>query len=190
MELNKSALPVAYSAVVSTTNMDRSPLLSAVVPVLVGGLRLMLDLPRQSTTARNLAWTDECVINLPDAETVAAIEHLAQAVTSIESSCDLKFSPIAVGGRLTLAHMTLVPSEVVSALRALECPMQFEARIQGRIHGVEHQRVVPWGKSRTFGLDILRVHLNPSVVLDGIQPNMWTPLMERLREAYSASSAK
>ena len=34
-----------YSAVVSTINTNRSPLLSAVVPVVIYGLRLTLDLP-------------------------------------------------------------------------------------------------------------------------------------------------
>jgi flavin reductase (DIM6/NTAB) family NADH-FMN oxidoreductase RutF len=171
--------------VVSTINRNRSPLLSAVVPAVVYGLRVTLDLPWQSTTANNLMRTGECVINLPGAETIAAIECLAQTVTSI----DFNFSQVVVGGRLTPAHMTLVPSEAVSALRALECPMQLEARIEGGIDMMARERIVPLDKSLTFALNVLRVHLDPSVVLSDVHPNMWTPLMTCLRDAHRTSPA-
>jgi flavin reductase (DIM6/NTAB) family NADH-FMN oxidoreductase RutF len=112
---SKSAPPsVIYSAVVSTIDANRSPLLSAVVPVVIYGLRLTLDLPWQSTTANNLMRTGECVINLPGPETIAAIERLAQTVTSINKNFDFSFSRAAVCGTLTPAHMTLVPSEAIS----------------------------------------------------------------------------
>jgi flavin reductase (DIM6/NTAB) family NADH-FMN oxidoreductase RutF len=185
VKTSESAPSVTYSAVVSTINRNRSPLLSAVVPTVVYGLWVTLDLPWQSTTASNLMRTGECVINLPGAETIAAIERLAQTVTSI----DFNFSQGVVGGRLTPAHMTLVPSEAVSALRALECPMQLEARIEGGIDMTARERVAPIDKSLTFRLNVLRVHLDASVVLSGARPNMWTPLMTCLREAYRTSPA-
>ena len=177
--------PSVTSAVVSTINTNRSPLLSAIVPVVIYGLRVTVDLPWQSTTANNLMRTGECVINLPGAETIDAIKCLAQTVTSI----DFNFSQVVVGGRLTPAHLTLVPSEAVSALRALECPMQLEARIEGSIDMMARERIVPLDKSLTFGLNVLRVHLDASVVLSGAHPNMWTPLMTCLREAYRTSPA-
>ena len=189
MKFSNSELSVTYSAVVSTNNTDRLPLLSAVVPVVIHGLRLVLDLPRQSATAKNLARTGECVINLPNAETVAAIERLAETVTSIDNDFDFNFSHLMVGGRVTPAHMTLVPSEAISALRALECPMQLEARIEGSNDMMTQERVVPLGKFLTFELNVLRVHLDPSVVLSDVHPNIWTPLMTCLWEAYRKSSA-
>jgi flavin reductase (DIM6/NTAB) family NADH-FMN oxidoreductase RutF len=185
VKISESAPSVTYSAVVSTINRNRSPLLSAVVPADIYGLRVTLDLPWQSTTANNLMRTGECVINLPGAETIAAIECLAQTVTSI----DFNFSQVVVGGRLTPAHMTLVPSEAVSALRALECPMQLEARIESGIDMMARERIVPLDKSLTFGLNVLRVHVDASVVLSVARPNMWTPLMKCLREAYRTSPA-
>jgi flavin reductase (DIM6/NTAB) family NADH-FMN oxidoreductase RutF len=189
MKTSESAPSVTYSAVVSTINTNRSPLLSAVVPVVIYGLRLTVDLPWQSTTANNLMRTGECVINLPGAETIAAIERLAQTVTSINNNFDFNFSRVVACGRLTPAHMTLVPSEAISALRALECPMQLEARNQGSTNKMAHERIVPLDKSLTFGLNVLRVHLDPSVVLSDAHPNMWTPLMTCLREAYRTSPA-
>jgi flavin reductase (DIM6/NTAB) family NADH-FMN oxidoreductase RutF len=148
---SKSAPSVIYSAVVSTIDANRSPLLSAVVPVVIYGLRLTLDLPWQSTTANNPIRTGECVINLPGAETIAAIERLAQTVTSINKIFDFSFSRAVVCGTLTPAHMTLVPSEAISALRALECPMQLEARIEGSTDTMDHELIVPLDKSVTFG---------------------------------------
>jgi flavin reductase (DIM6/NTAB) family NADH-FMN oxidoreductase RutF len=186
---SKSAPSVIYSAVVSTIDTNRSPLLSAVVPVVIYGLRLRLDLPWQSTTASNLMRTGECVINLPSAETIATIERLAQTVTSINKTFDFSFSRAVVRGTLTPAHMTLAPSEAISALRALECPMQLEARIEGSIDTMDRERIVPLDKSVTFELNVLRVHVDSSVVLSDVRPNMWTPLMTCLREAYRTSPA-
>jgi flavin reductase (DIM6/NTAB) family NADH-FMN oxidoreductase RutF len=191
VKTSESAPFVTYSAVVSTINENRSPLLSAVVPVVIYGLRLTLDLPWQSTTANNLKRTGECVINLPGAEAIAAIERLAQTVTSINNNFGFNFSRVVACGRLTPAHMTLVPSEAISALRALECPMQLEARNEGEgsINRMAYERIVPLDKSLTFGLNVLRVHLDPSIVLSDAHPNMWTPLMTCLREAYRTSPA-
>jgi flavin reductase (DIM6/NTAB) family NADH-FMN oxidoreductase RutF len=189
VKTSESTPSVIYSAVVSTINTNRSPLLSAVVPIVIYGLRLTLDLPWQSATANNLMRTGECVINLPGAETIAAIEDLAQTVASIDRNFDFSFSRLEACGRSTPAHMTLVPSEAISALRALECPMQLEARIEGGIDTAAHRRIVPLDKSLTFALNVLRVHLDPSVVLSDVHPNMWTPLMTCLRDAHRTSPA-
>jgi flavin reductase (DIM6/NTAB) family NADH-FMN oxidoreductase RutF len=186
---SESADSLTYPAVVSTINANRSPLLSGVVPVVIYGLRLTVNLPRQSTTANNLMRTGECVINLPGAETIAAVERLAQTVTSINNSFDFSFSRVVACGGLTPAHMTLVPSEAISALRALECPMQLEARYERGMNKKDHERAVPLDKSLTFELNVLRVHLDSSVVLSDVLPNTWTPLMTCLREAYRALPA-
>ena len=189
MKTSERAPSVIYSAVVSTINANRSPLLSAVVPIVIYGLRLTLDLPWQSATASNLMRTGECVINLPGAETIAAIERLAQTVTSISNNFDFSFSRVVACGRSTPAHMTLVPSEAISALRALECPMQLEARTERGIDTMANERIAPLDKSLTFALNVLRVHLDSSVVLSDEHPNMWTPLMARLRDAHRISPA-
>ena len=186
MNTSKSAPPVTYSAVVSTVNADRSPLLSEVVSVFIHGLRLTVDLPRHSATAKNLARTGECVVNLPDAETVTAIDRLTQAVTSIAGNVDTNTSRAVIGGDFAPAHMTLLPSEVVSAWRALECPVQMEARIENATHPAAHERVVPFDRFQTFALEVLRVHLDPAVVDRDLR---WRPLMRCLREAYQTSSA-
>jgi flavin reductase (DIM6/NTAB) family NADH-FMN oxidoreductase RutF len=189
MRSAESAAPVTYTAVISTANADQSPVLSAVVSVLINGSRLSLDLPRQSRTAKNLRRTHECVVNLPDAEIVEVIERVARTITRIDDGFDLSYLKAGVGGKLAIAHMTLVPSEAVSALRALGCPMQLEAKISDNADEKARGRILPLGKSQTLWLDILRVHLDSSVVLGDGRPNKWTPLMTCLREAHWKSPA-
>jgi len=67
--------------------------------------------------------------------------------------------------------------------------MQLEARIEGSIDTMDHEHIVPLDKSVTFRLNVLRVHVDSSVVLSDVLPNMWTPLMTCLREAYQTSPA-
>ena len=55
---------------------------------------------------------------------------------------------------------------------------------------MDHERIVPLDKSLTFGLNVLRVHLDPSVVLSDVHPNMWTPLMTCLREGLPDIACK
>lgn len=186
MNPSKNSSAVTYSAVVSTVNADRSSLLSEVVSAAIHGLRLTVSLPCHSATAKNLARTGECVINLPDAETATAIEHLTQAVTSTAGNVDTDFSRAIIGGDFAPAHMTLLPSEIVSAWRALECPVQIESRIENAVHSAAHGRVIPFDRFQTFALEVLRVHLDPAVVDRDIR---WWPLMRCLREAYQTSPA-
>lgn len=136
MNTRKSSPPVRYSAVVSTVNADRSPLLSEVVSAVIDGLQLTVSLPRHSATAKNLVRTGECVINLPDAETTTAIKRLIQAVTSIAGNVDADFPRTITGGNFAPAHMTLLPSETVAAWRALECPIQIEAKVENAARSV------------------------------------------------------
>ena len=189
MKMSESALPVTYPALISTLNKDKSPVLSQVVSTLINGLRVTFDLLRDSKTAENLARTGECVVNLPSAESTAAIERLTRAINSIDNTHDLCVSKVDVAGRMTAAHMTLIPSEAVSALRALECPMQLEARIEGKTNFMTQERVIFLNRPVTVELDVLRVHLDTSIVFRDVHPNMWKPLMNCLREAYRTSSA-
>jgi flavin reductase (DIM6/NTAB) family NADH-FMN oxidoreductase RutF len=187
MKSSENAPPVTYTAAISTLNEDNSPLLSQIVPALIRGLRATLTLPRHSKTAENLARTGECVINLPGAEGISAFDHLAQAASVIDTIRNPNVSKFGVGGRLEAARITLVPSEVVSVGRALECPMQLEAKVIGDIDSMTWERFSPWDAS--FELEVLRVHLDSSIVLREDQPNMWKPLMDCLREAYRTQSA-
>jgi hypothetical protein len=67
--------------------------------------------------------------------------------------------------------------------------MQLEARYEGGMNKTAPERILPLDKCQTFELNVLRVHLDSSVVLSGVHPNMWTPLMTCLREAHRISPA-
>jgi flavin reductase (DIM6/NTAB) family NADH-FMN oxidoreductase RutF len=183
MNTSENASPVTYTAAISTLNEDNSPLLSQIVSAVIHGLRATLTLPRNSKTAENLARTGECVINLPSVEGISAFDHLAQAASVIEKIRNPDVSKFGVGGRLEAARITLVPSETVSAERALECPMQLEAKVIGNTDSIALERFSPWHAS--FELEILCVHLDSSILLR--EPNMWTQLMDCLREGYRTS---
>ena len=95
------------------------------------GLRsTCLGNPQQQTISFAVAEMSSICL---DVETIAAIERLAQTVTSI----GFQFSQAMLGGRLTPAHMTLVPSEAVSALHVLNARFNLEAnRGQQRYGGL------------------------------------------------------
>lgn len=182
------ARPVAYSALISTIDEDGSPTLSAVLPVRVYGLRATIVLDAGTRTAKNMIRTGECVLNLPSAERAATVVRLAQLAGTdrrAESSLRRRY----FSEEFRMARLTPVPSETVSAPRALECPMQLEAVLTNnrRLNGDGHEKDEPL----TIEVRILRVHLDPSIVLDDdanrVEPNEWKPLMACLREAYEPS---
>lgn len=158
-----------------------SPILSEVVSASIDGLHLSVELPRTSRTARNLVRAGDCVVNLPDDKTVAAIDSLARKVNSIDTDAAGSTTRIVVGGPYERAHMTLVPAEAVSSLRALECPVQLEEKLQSKIQKASSEQVLSFDRFQAFELDILRVHLDPAVVN---HDERWKPLMDSLRAAY------
>jgi flavin reductase (DIM6/NTAB) family NADH-FMN oxidoreductase RutF len=64
------------------------------------------------------------------------------------------------------AGLTPVPSETVSPPRAIEAPVQLEARIEAA-HSIAAEDAALRGKIPTFEAGILRVHLDASIVLEG-----------------------
>lgn len=179
------ARPVEYSALISTVDEDGSPTLSAVLPVRVFGLRATIVLDAGTRTAKNMIRTGECVLNLPSAERAAAVDRLARlAGTDRRAAPSLRRRYFSED--FWMARLTPVPSEAVSVPRALECPMQLEAMLTNnrRSNGAEHEKDEPL----TIEVRILRVHLDPSIVLGDdtgrAEANEWKPLMACLREAY------
>ena len=191
-------MPVSYPALVSTLDEDGSFTLSPVLPVLIFGLRATVELEVSSKTTRNVIRTGECVLNLPSDECAAAVDRLAQlAGTASHPQAESKlwhsrFSlwRSCFSEEFQAARLTPAPSEVVSAARALECPVQLEAAVTGRQR--LNREKSEWGRhSLTIEVRILRVHLDPSTVLDDGNnrggSDKWRPLAARLQEAYQSS---
>lgn len=184
-------VPVSYPALISTVDEGGSFTLSSVLPVLIFGLRATVDLEVSSKTTRNMIRTGECVLNLPSNECVAAVNRLAQlAGTASDPQAASKLWRNHCEKKFQAAWLTPAPSEVVSAPRALECPVQLEATVTGRQR--LNREKSEWGcHFVTIEVRILRVYIDPSTVLENganrSGPDIWKPLMTCLREAYQSS---
>jgi flavin reductase (DIM6/NTAB) family NADH-FMN oxidoreductase RutF len=85
------------------------------------------------------------------------------------------------------AGLTPIASETVSPPRAMEAPVQLEARIEA-VHAIAAEDETMAGKILTFEARILRVHLAESILLAGdpnrIDPDQWRPLIMSFQKFY------
>src|SRR3954447_4677649 len=115
---------------IGSSNADGSYNLSPMSSTWWVGWRCMLGLAAKSKTTENIIRTGECVLNLPSADLVGAVDRLARTTGS---------DPVPPGklyrgyrhehDKFSLCGLTPVPGETVAAPRALECPVQIEAKV-------------------------------------------------------------
>jgi flavin reductase (DIM6/NTAB) family NADH-FMN oxidoreductase RutF len=182
----------------STVNENGSYNLAPISSAIWLGWRCLLGFEAVSKTPQNMIRTGECVINLPSADQVDAINRLALLTGS---------DPVPPGKTLRgyrhcqnkfgVAGLTPVPSETVAAPRALECPIHLEAKVANvhRIMADEydysvHDRSVECTLEGILCIEvrITRVHAHPSIIMDGhpnrIDPNRWRPLIMSFQRFY------
>lgn len=188
----RSEPPILYFGtpvvLVSSTNEDASANLAPMSSAFWLGWRAVIGLAATSKTTANLMRSRECVLNLPSAEQVEAVDRLALTTGS---------DPVPEGKRtrgyryekekFALAGLTPVASETVRAPRAAECPVQLEAVITAWNDLAADDAAVR-GRSVIFELRIQRVHLAPAILLDGnpdrIDPDKWRPLIMSFQKYY------
>src|ERR1700730_12915891 len=96
------------------------------------GWRCMLGFGMRSATQQNILRTGECVLNLPSAAMAAIVDRLALTSASDPvPEYKQKVGYRHVADKFDRAGLTQVASEFVAAPRALECPIQLEARLVG-----------------------------------------------------------
>jgi flavin reductase (DIM6/NTAB) family NADH-FMN oxidoreductase RutF len=169
---------------VSTSNEDGSANLAPMSSAWWVGQSCMLGLDETSKTTENLMRTGECVLNLPSADLVAAVDRLAlltgsRAVPEHKRQKGYQYEPDKFG----VAGLTAEPSKSVSPPRAAECPIHLEAVVD---------RVHPFGEegSGVLAIDVrvVRVHVEESLLVPGkpryIDPDMWDPLIMKFCEFY------
>ena len=175
----------------STVNEDGSYNLAPMSSAFWLGWRCMLGFEAVSKTPQNIIRTGECVINLPSVKEVDAVNRLAMKTGS---------NPVPAGKSLrgyryevhkfAAAGLTPIASEVVAPPRVLECPIQLEAKlVQVNPMMVDkydysvHERSIECTLEGIVCLElrIVRVHANPSILMDGdanrIDPDLWRPLI-------------
>ena len=129
-------------------------------------------------TAQNLLREKECVLKLPSAGMVDAVNRLAR----LTGSDPVPPHKQAMGYRhekdkFGVAGLTASPSELVRAPRVSECPVQLEAVLE-----TTHAFGTRPGKPTTalaFEVRIVRAHVDDSILMTAgrnrIDPNKWRP---------------
>lgn len=183
---------------VSTVNENGSYNLAPMSSAFWLGWRCMLGFEAVSKTPQNLIRTGECVLNLPSDAQVDAVNRLSyltgsNPVPSGKSKRNYRFEEDKFGA----SELTPIASETVAAARALECPIQLEAKLvranpvmaDGYDYSV-HERSAECTLEGIVCIEvrITRVHAHSSVLMEGkpnrIDPDRWRPLIMSFQRFY------
>ena len=171
---------------IGTTNEDGSfnlaPMSSK--PAWWVGWRCMLGLARNSKTTENMIRSGECVLNLTLAPS------LVDAVPDQLSARTTGSNPVPPGkirrgyrhekDKFGLCGLTATPGDTVAAPRAVECPVQIEAKV-AHVHEMAQEDMVWRSKLTAIEVRVTRVHAHPDIMMEGetnrIDPDKWRPLI-------------
>lgn len=179
---------------IGSTNEDGSFNLAPMSSAWWVGWRCMLGLARNSKTTENMIRSGECVLNLPSAELVGAVDHLARTTGS---------DPVPQGkvwrgyrhekDKFALSGLTALAGETVAAPRALECPVQIEAKL-AYVHEMAQEDQVWRGNIVAIEVRVTRVHAHSGLMMDGepnrIDPDKWRPLIMSFQQFYGLAPEK
>ena len=164
----------------STLNEDGSPNLAPMSSTWWLGWNCMLGLGGKGHTAQNLRRERECVLNLPCAAMAAAVNRLAR----LTGSDPVPPHKQAMGYRheadkFGTANLTAIPSDLVSAPRVAECPIQLEAVLE-QVHPFGHRPDKDPG-ALAFEVRVIRAHVDEALIAkdraNHIDPDLWRPLI-------------
>jgi flavin reductase (DIM6/NTAB) family NADH-FMN oxidoreductase RutF len=172
---------------ISTQNPDGSTNVAPMSSAWWLGWNCMLGLGARSHTAQNLLREEECVLNLPSVEMVGAVNRLAR----LTGSDPVPPHKVAMGYRherdkLGAAGLSAIPSDLVSAQRVVECPVQLEAVLEStRPFGNRPDKA---STAVAFEVRIVRTHIDERILMEGfenrIDPDKWRPLIMSFCEFY------
>jgi flavin reductase (DIM6/NTAB) family NADH-FMN oxidoreductase RutF len=169
---------------ISTLNEDGSPNLAPMSSAWWLGQQAMLGMSGRSQTVRNLRRNPQCVLNLPSADLVDAVDRLA-LTTGSDPVPEYK---AAMGYRherekFGVAGLTPKASERVAPPRVAECTVQMEAEVVAFHHFGPAEGTLVGMEAR-----ILRVHADPRILVPGsdsyVDPDRWRPLIMSFCEFY------
>lgn len=173
---------------IATSNEDGSSNLAPMSSAFWLGWRCVLGLAASSRTPQNMLRTRECVLNLPSAAQVAAVNRIALTT----GSNPVPPAKLARGYRheadkFGAAGLTPLAAETVRAPRARECPVQLEAMVES-VHGLAQDDAAQRGRVLVFELRVQRVHVDDSILMPGaperIDPDRWRPLIMSFQKFY------
>ena len=173
---------------VSSLNEDGTPNVAPMSSAWWLGWSCLLGFGARSKTPANILRTGECVLNLPSADQVAAVDRLAR----LTGSNPVPPHKVAMGYRyepdkLGVADLTPEPSEVVAPPRIRECPVQLEAVLE-KAHPLAENDPARKGNLIALEVRIVRVHVEEDLLLQGhenrIDPDAWRPLIMSFCQFY------
>jgi flavin reductase (DIM6/NTAB) family NADH-FMN oxidoreductase RutF len=179
---------------IGTCNEDGSYNLAPMSSAWWLGWRCMLGLARNSKTTANLIRTGECVLNLPSADLVGAVDRLARTTGSDPVPQDkIKRGYRHEKDKFGRSGLTALAGDTVSAPRALECPVQMEAKL-AHMHELARDDDLRRGKSAAFEVRVTRVYAHPHVMMEDeanrINPDKWRPLIMSFQQFYGLAPDK
>lgn len=173
---------------ISTQNEDGTANLAPMSSAWWLGWRCMLGLQTASKTPQNMLRTGECVLNLTTPQQADAVNRLTR-LTGTRELPELKqrlgysYEP----RKFEAAGVTPIASQTVAPPRVLECPIQLEAVLAER-HDMMRDDPQVGGLISAFEVRITRVHVHPSLLMDGhenrIDPARWQPLIMNFQKLY------
>lgn len=171
----------------STMNEDGTVNVAPMSSVWWLGWNCMLGLGAKCHTSQNLQRERECVLNLPAAANVDAVNRLAR----LTGADPVPPHKVAMGYRhekdkLGVAGMTVSPSQRVRAPRIDQCPIQLEAVLEA-VHPFGH-RPDKATTALAFEMRIVRAHVDETLLdptaQNHIDPDLWRPLIMSFCQFY------
>lgn len=179
---------------IGTCNEDGSYNLAPMSSAWWLGWRCMLGLGTKSKSTENMLRTGECVLNLPSAAMVAAVDKLARTTGSNPVPANkIKRGYRYEKDKFGLAGLTPVAGDLVAAPRVAECPVQLEAKVDG-LHAMAAHDSMMRGHLAAIEVSITRIHLDASIMMEGednrVDPDKWQPLIMSFQQFYGLAPGK
>lgn len=169
---------------ISTLNKDGSPNLAPMSSAWWLNQSCMLGMSSKSQTVQNLLRERQCVLNLPSADLVSAVDRLAlftgmNPVPDSKAEMGYQYEPDKFG----TGKLTPLPSDLVSAPLVKECPVQLEALVE-KVHSFDDPSPIV-----AIEVKIVRTHIEEQILMEGekkyIDPEKWRPLIMNYCEFFT-----
>lgn len=173
---------------VSSLNPDGTANLAPMSSAWWLGWRCMLGFGAHSATPQNILRTGECVLNLPSAAMAPVVDRLALTTASDPvPETKQRRGYHHESRKFERAGLTPIASEDVAPPRAMECPIQLEARLAGS-HPIARESDTLRNRLIALEVEIVRVHADSSLLVPGepdrIDPDKWRPLIMSFQHLY------
>lgn len=174
---------------ISTLNEDGSTNIAPMSSAWWLGWSCMLGLDASSKTTENLRRHGECVLNLPDAAQVGAVDRLALLTGSAAVPMHKRLLGYrSCADKFAAAGLRPQDSEQVAPQRVAECAVQLEAKVES-IRPFARQDARMGVPACAIEVRIVAAHVEERLLCGSegqrIDPDAWKPLMMSFRRFYS-----